>query len=282
MNDDFLKKHRIRPNSDLVDSISERLETNDLRRTDMFANKLRPTILTFVALIGVFALTFAFSPAVRAAVQSLFTFNGVEVSVDEESGELIVSGNTDAILYQDENSVMIAGEDGTEMAGMSIVNVVETPINVDDIPSQFPEFVMPTNLPAGYELQPEAITFDGMVSVTWENAEGDWISYMWGEMMMPDMPSMELPEGAELVDVLGGDVDMDEAVMIDITDEDIDLSELPAEFAEEISSLMQPYQIVPSPEGDIALLMSESNGVSVQVSASDTSLTEAELQSIIP
>ncbi|MGB1252288.1 MAG: hypothetical protein ACPG8W_16840 [Candidatus Promineifilaceae bacterium] len=266
MNDDFLKKHRIRPNSDLVDSITDRLETQQTRRTDMFANKLRPTLLTLAAFIGLFALTFAFSPAVRAAVQSMFTFNGVEVSVDEATGELVASGNTGAIVYQDANNIMVQGEDENEMQGISVFASNESAVDVAEIPTIAPDFVMPTNLPAGYELEPQAILFDDTVAVTWTNADGDFLSYHWGEMPTPD--DISFLGDAEVINLTGGE---------------IDLEGVPAEMIEHMEAMMQPYQILPGFDGnDIAILSGESDGVPFQITASDTTLTEVDLQAIAP
>ena len=59
---------------------------------------LRPALLATLALFLVAALTLAFSPAARATVQAIFSFNGVTVSIDDETGALVASGDIGAIV----------------------------------------------------------------------------------------------------------------------------------------------------------------------------------------
>lgn len=271
MNDDFLKKHQIRPTTDFVESLHETLEIRDQRTFNMFTNKMRPALLTLTILLGVGLLSFAFSPSVRAALQSIFTYNGVEITVDDGTGLLTATGNTEAIVSQTDHSIMIQGIDSNEIVGMSIPAIEETPISIDELATIAPDFVLPTNLPAGYELNPEAYIFGDtdVVSVNWTNAAGETISYNWGELSFPDELTQELAqfEGDDIVVVTGA----------------TDLSELPPEVAAKLAEHAQPYKIVPDLNGgELAILNDEQDGVAYQISATDTTLGETVLRAIAP
>ncbi len=139
---------------------------------------LRPVLLVFLALMLVAVLTFAFSPAARAAIQGFFTFNGVTVGVDEETGKLITSGNTDAIIQQTDHEVTIQGENG-EVAGAGIAQAQMDGgmVNVSDLLSRYPDLTLP-NAPSGYTLEPQAqLMSDGSLLFTWTDPTGLVITY---------------------------------------------------------------------------------------------------------
>jgi hypothetical protein len=139
---------------------------------------LRPALLVILALMLVAMLTFTFSPTARAAIQGFFTFNGVTVGVDDKTGKLVTSGNTDAIISQTDHEVTIQGENG-EIAGAGVAQAVMDGemVNVSDLLSRYPDLNLPT-VPSGYTLQPQGqlMTDDSLV-FTWTDPAGQFITY---------------------------------------------------------------------------------------------------------
>ena len=137
---------------------------------------LRPALLVLLALFMVTALTLTFSPAARAAVQAIFSFNGVTVSVDDETGELVASGNTEAIVQQSEDSITIQGEDGS-YAGVVVAGLAPTMMDVTELLERYPDLALP-GVPAGYSLDSRCqLSDDGTLTLTWTNTAGQLISY---------------------------------------------------------------------------------------------------------
>ena len=139
---------------------------------------LRPALLVTLALMLVAVLTLAFSPAARAAIQGFFTYNGVTVGVDDTTGKLVTSGNTDAIIAQTDHEVTIQGANG-EIAGAGIAQAQMDGemVNVSDLLSRYPDITLPTVVP-GYTLEPQgqAMT-DGSLLFTWTDPAGHVITY---------------------------------------------------------------------------------------------------------
>ncbi|HFC12133.1 MAG TPA: hypothetical protein ENJ56_04760 [Anaerolineae bacterium] len=254
MNDDFLKKHRVRPNPHFVESLYQTLETKNKRTFSMFStNKMRPAFFALAIFLGVGLLTLAVSPTARAAIEALFTFNGVEVTVDDNTGNIVATGNTDAIIDQTDHSILIQSADPNEMMGMSVDALEIAPVDSSELATLAPDFVLPTHLPAGYTLDDEAFVSDGVVSVSWTNSAGDTIHYNWGNPPLPD--DLALPEGA-----------------IVVTDSSADFPSI------------DPYTVIPNftGDGEMAVLAGEQDGVAYSILATDTSLGEAVLQAIVP
>ncbi len=139
---------------------------------------LRPALLVTLALMLVATLTLTFSPTARAAIQGFFTFNGVTVGVDEETGKLVTSGNTNAIIQQTDHEVTIQGENG-EIAGAGVAKaqMVGEMVNVSDLLSRYPDLTLPT-VPSGYTLQPQGqLMTDGSLVFTWTDPDGPIITY---------------------------------------------------------------------------------------------------------
>jgi hypothetical protein len=110
-------------------------------------------------------------------VQEIFSFNGVTVSVDDETGKLVTSGNPDAIVHQSDNSVTIQGEDNS-MAGVVLADLSGEMLAVADLLERFPDLVLP-DVPEGYTIAPEGqLLNDDTLTFTWTNAEGQMISYV--------------------------------------------------------------------------------------------------------
>lgn len=136
----------------------------------------RPALLILLAMVIAAVLTITFSPTVRAAVETILTFNGVTVSVDGDTGKLVVSGNLDAVVEQTDNSVTIKGENGEEAgAGIAVAQAVES-VNVSDLLAAHPDLTLPT-VPAGYTLQPQAELAGSGMTVTWQDSSGHMIIY---------------------------------------------------------------------------------------------------------
>jgi hypothetical protein len=142
----------------------------------MFSHRNRLALLITLALVITAILTFTFSPAVRAAVETILTFNGVTVSVDEDTGKLVVSGNMDAVVEQTDYSVEIKGENGDYAgAGIAAAQAVES-VNVSDLLTIHPDLILPT-VPAGYTLQPQVEVAGGSMTFTWQDSSGHLIFY---------------------------------------------------------------------------------------------------------
>jgi hypothetical protein len=179
MKDDFLKRHWRQPDPQFVDRLSHKLTLTQPRSTPMFKNRiLRPILLVSLALVMVAALTLAFSPVARAAVQAIFIFNGVTVSIDDETGNLVTSGNPEAIIEQDENHVTIQGENG-EMAGVGVARALESEmVDVNELLIQNPELTLP-NTPVGYTIEPQGqLMGDGGMVFTWKDAAENIIIFL--------------------------------------------------------------------------------------------------------
>ncbi len=139
---------------------------------------LRPTLLVTLALILVAVMTLAFSPAARAAIEGFFTYNGVTVGVDDATGKLVTSGNTDAIIQQTDHEVTIQGANG-EIAGAGIAQAVMDGemVNVSDLLSRYPDLTLPTVV-SGYTLEPQGqLMTDGSLLFTWTDPAGHVITY---------------------------------------------------------------------------------------------------------
>ncbi|MEM7330602.1 MAG: hypothetical protein AAF490_00830 [Chloroflexota bacterium] len=112
--DNFLKKHRKRPDPEFVETLFQ--DINQPRRNKL-THFLRNSPRWRLALVGVsiivilFALSFIFSPSVRAACTKLFSLNGIEFGADEALGGLsVVSDWSDAIIKQKDEIIVFKTE----------------------------------------------------------------------------------------------------------------------------------------------------------------------------
>lgn len=143
----------------------------------MFSRLIRAALPALLVAVVAVAVTLVISPEARAAVEALLTFNGVTVTVDDD-GKLVTSGNTDAIVHQDDYSVAIQSDDGCEMMGVAIA----APTTSEFIPSttlsdRYADLKLP-KVPAGYTLAPQTeVVSDGSLVLTWANAAGQTIMY---------------------------------------------------------------------------------------------------------
>ena len=281
MNDDFLKRHQKRPDPHFVETLYQQIETTNNRSFFVMIHKTYGWKSALAALIAIFVLTLPFIPQARAALSSIFSFNGVEISVDSETKAFVATGNTDAVIHQDANSIIIQGEDGTMLAGVSKAEIAMEQVDVADLQAQYPDFVLPTYIPDGYTLVDEANVFDGSVVVIWENQSNETINYMWG---VPEPFAMDasaelpaaildhLPEGAILVGPDG-------------SDSGIAFDDLPVEVQQMINDneRSQPFQTIPGVDGgQDVMLEAEADGVAVQIHATDETLDEASLRAMLP
>ena len=142
----------------------------------MYSLKKRPALLITLALVLTTILIFSFSPAVRASVKSILTFNGVTVSVDPDTGKLVVNGNRDAVVEQTDHSVTIKGKNGEEAgAGISAAQAVES-VNASDLLTSHPDLSLLT-VPSSYSLQPQAESAGDSLTFTWQDSSGHLITY---------------------------------------------------------------------------------------------------------
>ena len=84
MNDDFIIRHKQRPDPKFVERLYQTINSTSPRSNPMYK---RPIFMAAIVLLLAAVLIFSFSPTARAAVEALLTFNGVTVSVDEETGK---------------------------------------------------------------------------------------------------------------------------------------------------------------------------------------------------
>ncbi len=264
MNDDFLKRHWQRPDPKFVDRLFIQLNSTPKRSIPMSTRILRPALLAMLALFLAAGLTMAFSPAARAAVQAIFSFNGVTVSIDDETGELVASGNTDAIVQQSADSITIQGEDGS-MAGVVVADISLEILDVTELLVRYPDLVLP-DVPQGYTLAPQGqLSDDGALSFTWTNAAGQMINYL---------RSPNLPENVIITGLVGGE---------------------PAAGSTAYPAVGVIGATGPAPEfpqGDLEMLSAgtdlhagytwESDGYLHILSTSDPELSESDLQAMLP
>jgi hypothetical protein len=142
----------------------------------MFSRRNHPALLITLALVITAILIFTFSPAVRAALETILTFNGVTVSVDQDTDTLVVNGNMDAVVEQTDHSVTIRGENGEEAgAGIAAAQAVES-VNVSDLLTSHPNLILPT-VPSSYALQPQGELVGESLTFTWQDSSGNLIIY---------------------------------------------------------------------------------------------------------
>lgn len=265
----------------------------------MRTNKMRPALLTLLALLTLSVLAFSFSPTVRAAVQSMFSFNGVNVIIDEETGKLSTEGNLDAVVFESDNMVVIEGGDGAivnapssadeealrtqiaEQLGvspdevrLSVNEEMEMPleevlieeqivvfggesiveeVGVDEILTENPNLALLTNLPSGYEMNQTGFMDDsGLVGIYWQNGNGDTITYIMGEPTMPELS----------------------------TEEKDALQENNIELVDTGVGLGQGFAQIPGL--GVSLRGETDDGVTFSIMATDKTLTEADLNAMIP
>ncbi len=142
----------------------------------MISHRNRSSLLITLALVITAILIFTFSSAVRAALETILTFNGVTVSVDQDTHTLVVNGNMDAVVEQTDHSVTIRGENGEEAgAGIAVAQAVES-VNVSDLLTSHPDLILPT-VPSSYLLQPQAESVGDSLTFTWQDSRGHLIIY---------------------------------------------------------------------------------------------------------
>lgn len=146
----------------------------------MFSRLTRAALPALLIAAVAIAVTLVVSPQARAAVEALLSFNGVNVSVGDD-GKLVVTGNTDAVVQQDDYSVSIQSDDGCQMVGMAIAQLTtSTGVPSAELATRYPDLVLP-HVPAGYTLAPQAEAIsDGNLVVTWTDAAGQSITYTRG------------------------------------------------------------------------------------------------------
>lgn len=191
MNDDqFLRKHRKRPTKQFANALYQKIETKQKRKFfPMNTNSLRP-VFTYGLATLLLAVALFTIPQVRAAVfQYIGTFNGVDVSIDPDANKFVTTGNNDAVIKNDGNTVVIKGEN-QDLTVFS--NDLEQPTvaTVAQFQEQHPDVTIPTQLPEGYTLSDQVMVFaDGGYLLTWNDLSGETITY--GKIKSPD--SAEFP-----------------------------------------------------------------------------------------
>lgn len=246
-NDDFLKKHqgRTRPRPEFVEDLYESINTK--RSPLMITKRMHPAFLTLIVILTMALLTLTILPTARASIRSLMTINGVGIDQNEQTGELIVSGNTDAVVSQTEDTVVIESGVDDSVIVIDAESMSPEMISVDDVEAQYPDFVMPTTVPDGYGIIPMAfMAGENGIGVGWQNSEGHQITYTWN--VDPIEASAE--EEAEMIE----------------------------KGIELIDGFRYSFMVL----GDSVILSGAENGIGYLLIATDTSLTEADLQAILP
>lgn len=159
----------------------------------MFFRKHRSFLNITASLLITSILVFVFSPAARAALETIFNFNGVNVSVNMDTNQLIVSGNLDAVVEQTDHSVTIMGENGEEGgAGIAVAQAVEL-VNVTDLLSNHPDLILP-NVPTVYELDPQGESAGEDLKFTWRDPAGHMIIYSLSRLSIQE-GATAIPDG---------------------------------------------------------------------------------------
>lgn len=250
-NDDFLKKHqkRTRPRPEFVESLHESINTQ--RSPLMITRRMHPAFLTLIAIMAIALLALTISPTARATARSFMTamtINGVEVSQNEQTGELTVSGNTDAVVSNDGETVVIETGDDGSVAVVNSDTMSPEMLSVDDVEIEYPGFVMPTNVPEEYGIIPMAFTAGtNGVGIGWQNSDGHQITYTWNV----DRMEVSSEEEAEMVE----------------------------KGVELIDGFRHAYMVI---GGDTVILSGAKDGIGYLIVATDISLTEDELSAILP
>ena len=143
----------------------------------MFSRFTRAALPALLIVLVAIAVTLTFSPEARAAVQALMSFNGVTVSLGDD-GKLTATGNTDAIVHQDDYSVAVQSDDGCQVQGISVAPPPTSEyLATADVLAQNPDLVLP-KVPAGYTLAPQAeVVSDGRIVLNWADTSDHTIMY---------------------------------------------------------------------------------------------------------
>lgn len=142
----------------------------------MFSRRNYPALLITLALVITAILIFISLPAARAAMETILTFNGVTVSVDQDTGKLVVYGNKDSIVEQTDHSVTIRNQNGEEAgAGIAAAQAVES-VDVPDLLTNHPDLILPT-VPSSYSLQSQGESAGDSLTFTWQDSSGHLIIY---------------------------------------------------------------------------------------------------------
>ncbi|PWB55978.1 MAG: hypothetical protein C3F13_02655 [Anaerolineales bacterium] len=156
----------------------------------MSSRRNRTVLFITLALVISIALLFAFSPAARAAMETLLTFNGVTVRVDPGTGKLVVSGNMEAVTELSDTSVTIQGENGEVAgAGIGVAQAVES-LEVGDLLALHPDLVLPS-VPPAYSLQPQGEATGDSLTITWQDPRGHLIIYQRSPVQL--LPEQAVP-----------------------------------------------------------------------------------------
>lgn len=97
MNDDFLKKHRARPDAEFVENLYQKLEGSDARRITTCWNQihlnLRQKLGYAFAFIGIALLLLGFSPTVRVMVLDWWQVTHEHVETPTDKTEHLTPAN---------------------------------------------------------------------------------------------------------------------------------------------------------------------------------------------
>ena len=243
---------------------------------------LRPALLVTLALMLAAALTLTFSPAARAAIQGFLTFNGVTVGVDDQTGKLVTSGNTDAIIEQTDHEVTIQGENGEiYVAGVAQAVMDGEMVNVSDLLSCYPDLTLPA-IPPSYKLQPQGqLMTNGSLVFTWTDPAGHVISYQRRTNSPQAIGSLEAMGQVDLAGSLPDDVQMDSSTSVLGEPGSDSLVAEPESGTIIVSS--EGGQVLPSAQTAPPVTYRwEAGGYYHMLSATDSSLSEADLQAMQP
>ena len=188
MNDEFLKKHRVRPDAEFVEALYENLEQSENRRFRMFSNRprlrLRSIFASTFVLMGLALFVFMASPTAKNKVQSWWQSNENSlIAINSEEFEPVAIGTQISNTPTTINTSQPSDPDiGYEY------------LPYDRLTEKFPEFVLPTDLPEGYQLSPDGAQHwkDGSVAVVWLKEKENFIAYSHGDNSTINRPGTDL------------------------------------------------------------------------------------------
>lgn len=139
-------------------------------RSSTMRNNIRRPLMGLLTAMTLFALLFAFSPEVRAAVARLTVLapfvDGVTIN-SEQPNELSI--------FQKSGSTIL-NEDHFHYDELE-------PVSDAELAEDYENFILPTNMPEGYTFEPPVQRIEGanVLVATWVNDAGDEIVYnYWG------------------------------------------------------------------------------------------------------
>ncbi len=181
MNDEFLKKHNVRPDAEFVEQLYQDLEKSEQRtlsrffRPDKFNLWLKSATVMALLLIGFIVFTTVTNTNILDVVQSWRNPEIAELVSVSDTNEGIEPAVV-KIKTEVSETLPISSQTGDSQGEFEF-------LPYDQIPTRYPEFTIPTDVPLGYELIPEGAQLheDGDIALVWFKGHENFLSYTYGQ-----------------------------------------------------------------------------------------------------